>query len=105
MPEKKVGGPLFGLLVLLGLVLAVRAGSDGGGDPHGDRGFPAQFFDYYRLATHNAADVTRAIVTELGRLARDPSARRTCRLLSRHRWRRAAKRIDGSSIATAPFVR
>ena len=73
--------------------LAVRAGSDGGGDPRGDRGFPAQFFDYYRLAAHNAADVTRAIVAELGRLSRDGSARRTCRLLGRRRWGQAAKRI------------
>ena len=74
--------------------LAVRAGSDGGGDPHGDRGFPAQFFDYYRLAAHNAADVTRAVVLELGRLVRDRSAKRTCRLLAGRRWQRAAKRID-----------
>jgi nucleoside phosphorylase len=73
--------------------LAVRAGSDGGGDPRGNRGFPAQFFDYYRLAAHNAADVTRAIVAELGRLAHDQSARGTCGLLARRRWNRAAKRI------------
>jgi nucleoside phosphorylase len=77
--------------------LAVRAGSDGGGDPKGDRGFPAQFFDYYRLAAHNAGDVTRAIVAELGRLARDASARRTCRLLARRRWARATRRIGGAS--------
>jgi nucleoside phosphorylase len=73
--------------------VAVRAGSDGGGDPLGDRGFPLQFFDYYRLAAHNAGDLTRAIVTELGGLASDRSARRTCRLLARHRWKRAAMRI------------
>jgi nucleoside phosphorylase len=80
--------------------LAVRSASDGGGDPRGDRGFPAQFFDYYRIATHNAATVTRAVVAELGRLARDSSARRTCRLLARHRWSRAAKQIapDGGCI-------
>src|SRR5262249_16024293 len=29
-------------------LLAVRSASDGGGDPRGDRGFPIQFFDYYR---------------------------------------------------------
>jgi hypothetical protein len=75
--------------------LAVRGGSDGGGDPRGDRGFPAQFFDYYRLAAHNAGDVTRAIVAELGRLAADRSARVTCRLLARGRWERAAGRIGG----------
>jgi len=73
--------------------LAVRAASDGGGDPLGDRGFLAQFLDYYRLAAHNAGDVTRAVIVELGRLARDRSARRTCRLLAAHRWRSAAKRI------------
>jgi hypothetical protein len=73
--------------------LAVRAGSDGGGDPKGDRGFPAQFFDYYRLAAHNAADVTRAVIAELGRLANDGAARRTCRLLARARWKAAASRI------------
>src|SRR5204863_8203527 len=76
--------------------LAVRAGSDGGGDPLGDRGFPAQFFDYYRLAAHNAGDVTRAVVAELGRLARDRSSR-TCRLLAARRWRSAAKRIAARS--------
>jgi adenosylhomocysteine nucleosidase len=73
--------------------VAVRAGSDGNGDPLGDRGFPLQFFDYYRLAAHNAADVTRALVTELSSLASDPSARRTCRLLARRRWKHAAARI------------
>ena len=73
--------------------IAVRAGSDGGGDPGGDRGFPAQFFDYYRLAAHNAGDLTRAIVEELGRLAANASERGTCRLLARRRWGRAAKRI------------
>jgi adenosylhomocysteine nucleosidase len=75
--------------------LAVRAGSDGGGDPLGDRGFPAQFFDYYRLAAHNAGDVTRAIVAGLGRLGSDASARSTCRLLAHRRWAKAAKRIAG----------
>jgi len=59
----------------------------------GDRGFFAQFLDYYRLAALNAGDVTRAVIVELGRLARDRSARRTCRLLAAHRWRSAAKRI------------
>ena len=77
--------------------LGVRAVSDGAGDPLGDRGFPAQFFDYYRLAARNAADVTRATITELGRLARDGAARRTCRLLARRRWRRAAERIQSDA--------
>ncbi|MGH7893664.1 MAG: hypothetical protein ACREQL_03300 [Candidatus Binatia bacterium] len=75
--------------------LAVRAVSDGAGDPLGDRGFPYQFADYYRLASQNAGTVTHAIVGELGSLglARDGSARRICRLLTERRWRRAAKRI------------
>jgi len=73
--------------------LGVRGVSDGAGDPLGDRGFPAQFFDYYRLAARNAGDVTRAVIAELGRVARDRSARGTCRLLAERRWRRAAARI------------
>ncbi len=77
--------------------LGVRAASDGEGDPLGDRGFPAQFFDYYRLAAHNAADVTRAVVSQLSRLARDASSRSTCRLLARHRWRAAARRLQAQS--------
>jgi nucleoside phosphorylase len=73
--------------------LGVRAVSDGAGDPRGDRGFPAQFFDYYRLAADNAGIVTRAVVAELGRLATRRSSRETCRLLAMHRWRRAAARL------------
>jgi len=34
--------------------------------PLGDRGFFAQFLDYYRLAALNAGDVTRAVIVELG---------------------------------------
>ena len=81
--------------------LAVRSASDGGGDPRGNRGFPEQFFDYYRIATRNAATVTRAIVAELGRLACGRSAPRTCRLLAGHRWTRAAKRIASTAPAGA----
>jgi len=73
--------------------LGVRAVSDGAGDPLGDRGFPAQFFDYYRLAAHNEAIVTRSLVAALGTLARDPSASATCELLAHRRWGRAAKDI------------
>jgi len=73
--------------------LAVRAVSDGAGDPLGDRGFPAQFFDYYRLAAENASLVTRAFLARLSSLAGDPSARRICRLLAHRRWRRAAARL------------
>ncbi|HEX6132006.1 MAG TPA: hypothetical protein VF044_09760, partial [Actinomycetota bacterium] len=73
--------------------LGVRGVSDGAGDPLGDREFPAQFFDYYRLAADNAARVTRAVVGDLGRIAADPDGARTCRLLERGRGRRAAARI------------
>jgi nucleoside phosphorylase len=71
--------------------LAVRAVSDGAGDPLGDRGFPAQFYDYYPLAARNAAVVTRGVVGELASLAR--GTRGICRLLAMHRWRGAAARI------------
>jgi nucleoside phosphorylase len=73
--------------------LGIRAVSDGAGDPLGDRGFPVQFFDYYRLAAHNGAIVTRALMAEVAALAADPGRRRACRLLSKARWRQAAKRI------------
>jgi len=75
--------------------VAVRAVSDGAGDPLGDREFPIQFFDYYRLAARNAALVTRAVVAEVGRLAQDTAARRVCQLLAKRRWRPAAARILG----------
>jgi hypothetical protein len=75
--------------------LGVRAVSDGAGDPLGDRGFPVQFFDYYVLAARNAATVTRSIVGEIGRMAGDPTERRTCRLLAARAWRAASKRING----------
>lgn len=73
--------------------LGVRGVSDGAGDPLGDRGFPAQFFDYYRLAAYNAAVVTRAVVTEISTFAHDPAGDRVCRRLARARWRAAAKLI------------
>lgn len=74
--------------------LAVRGVSDGAGDPLGDRGFPAQFFDYYRLAAFNAAVVTRSVVGELATLAQSASGTELCHLLSRHRWRRAALAVQ-----------
>jgi len=80
--------------------VAMRAVSDGAGDPLGDRGFPAQFFDYYRLAAENAALVTRGFLAELDRLATTRSARRICRLLAHHRWRRAAARLPPESGGT-----
>ena len=42
--------------------LGIRAVSDGGGDPLGLPGFPAQFFYYRQLAADNAAIVTEAVV-------------------------------------------
>jgi len=51
--------------------IAFRAGSDGGGDPLGLPGFPAQFYAYYRLAAKNAALATVAFIERLGR-AREP---------------------------------
>jgi adenosylhomocysteine nucleosidase len=78
--------------------VAVRAVSDGAGDPRGDRPFPAQFFDYYRLAAENAALVTRAL---LGEAARLPSTRGVCRLLAQRRWRRAAARLGAPGAARA----
>lgn len=75
--------------------LAIRAVSDGAGDPLGDRDFPAQFFDYYQLAAENAGLVAGAVITELGRLTRKASGRRVCRLLAKRRWNRAARRIRG----------
>jgi hypothetical protein len=81
--------------------LAMRAVSDGTGDPLGeDRGFFVQFADYYRLAATNAALVTRAVVVEIARLARKPSARPICRLLAKGRWRRAAAGISAPKPAT-----
>jgi hypothetical protein len=74
-------------------MIGVRGVSDGAGDPKGDRGFPAQFFDYYRLAAINAAVVTRGVVGELGAFAVDPEASRLCRRLMQRRWRAAAKLI------------
>jgi nucleoside phosphorylase len=73
--------------------LAMRAVSDGAGDPLGDRGFPLQFFDYYRLAANNAGIVTRAVLGRIAALATDRHQRRTCRLLARRQWSRAAERI------------
>jgi adenosylhomocysteine nucleosidase len=78
--------------------LVMRAVSDGAGDPLGDRGFPAQFFDYYRLAARNAAAVTRAIVAEIGRTPSGADGERVCRLLAKGRWAKAAKRLDAVSV-------
>ena len=70
--------------------LGVRAVSDGAGDPLGDRGFPAQFFDYYRLAATNAGAVVRRTVGSIAGLTGNRAGRRICRLFAAHRWGRAA---------------
>ncbi len=74
--------------------VAVRAVSDGAGDPLGDRGFPAQFFDYYRLAAGNAALVTRSFLRELHALPQAHRGRRICHLLAQHRWGTAAAQLN-----------
>ena len=73
--------------------VGVRGVSDGAGDPKGPRGFPAQFFDYYRLAAINAAVVTRGMVRELGAFAADPGAAKLCQRLAQQKWRSASKLI------------
>lgn len=47
--------------------IAFRAVSDGAGDPLGLRGFPAQFFAYYPLASRNAAAAAAAFLAQLDR--------------------------------------
>ncbi len=42
--------------------LGVRGVSDGGGDPLGLPGFPAQFFAYYAISAENAARVVEALL-------------------------------------------
>ena len=42
--------------------LGIRAVSDGGGDPLGLPGFPAQFFYYRQLAADNAARFTATLL-------------------------------------------
>jgi nucleoside phosphorylase len=79
--------------------VAMRAVSDGAGDPLGDRGFPTQFFDYYRLAAANAALVTRAFLVRVHEIAGDRSARPICRLLAARRWKRAAARLEQATPA------
>ena len=57
---------IAGQAVLRGIpFIAFRAVSDGAGDPLGDRGFPAQFFDYYPLSAQNAAAATVAFLERL----------------------------------------
>jgi len=74
--------------------LALRAVSDGAGDPLGDRGFPAQFFDYYRLAASNAGTIASHLAREIDAVAGDPSQMQVCELLASHRWRAAASRLE-----------
>jgi len=74
----------------------MRAASDGGGDPLGDRPFPQQFVDYYRLAARNASAVTQGVVAQIADLTTTRKGRKTCQLLARAKWTGAAKRIRGA---------
>lgn len=78
--------------------LAMRAVSDGKGDPLGDRGFPGQFFDYYKFAAINAALATRGVTRELHRVATRRDATRFCRLAADQRWRRALGAVRHASV-------
>ena len=66
--------------------LALRAVSDGAGDPLGLPGFPAQFFAYYRLAAANAAAATVALLERVSAPTDTTAARRRmCARLARPR--------------------
>src|SRR5262249_369162 len=78
--------------------LAMRAVPDGKGDPLGDRGFPLQFFDYYRFAAVNAALATRGVTRELHRVATRRDATRFCRLAADQHWRRALGAVRHTSV-------
>jgi hypothetical protein len=66
--------------------------SDGAGDPRGDRGFPTQFFDYYRLAADNSAAAAVATVKRLRRLGGRGTGP-LCRALARERWDKAVRML------------
>jgi adenosylhomocysteine nucleosidase len=85
--------------------VAMRAVSDGAGDPLGDRGFPVQFFDYYRLAAENAARVTIALLLDVSALRDTARGRRVCRALGRRRWGRAARAAEKLVIRAAGTTR
>jgi nucleoside phosphorylase len=60
--------------------VAFRAVSDGPGDPLGLPGFPTQFFAYYNLAAHNAAEGAMKFLGRVGRIGnRKHSRARLCR--------------------------
>jgi nucleoside phosphorylase len=85
--------------------IAVRGVSDGGGDPLGLPGFPAQFFAYYRLAANNAAAVTMALLEAWSRTERNIAARPPGerpgpprpRIAAACAWARAADPVCGDS--------
>jgi nucleoside phosphorylase len=70
--------------------IALRAVSDGAGDPLGLPGFPKQFFAYYPLAAANAATGTVALLDRVAHLGK-PAHRRVCRLLARGASARAVR--------------
>lgn len=69
-----------------------RGVSDGAGDPRGDRGFPLQFFDYYRLAADNSAAAAVATVKRFRRLGGRGTGP-LCRALARERWDKAVRML------------
>jgi adenosylhomocysteine nucleosidase len=63
--------------------VAFRAVSDGPGDPLGLPGFPAQFFAYYNLAAHNAAQGAMKFLGRVGKVGGRRGGRAPlCRLAS-----------------------
>jgi nucleoside phosphorylase len=85
--------------------IAFRAASDGNGDPLGDRGFLAQFFDYYRLAANNAAAVTIAFLDAWTK--RDARARPTSspRVGAACDWQHAPGRVCARERAPRAVTR
>jgi nucleoside phosphorylase len=74
--------------------LGIRGVSDGPGDPLGDRGFPAQFFDYYVISADNAAIVARSVVAQLDALAKSKPGRKACKALAKGKWDKAAALLN-----------
>jgi nucleoside phosphorylase len=76
--------------------LGIRGVSDGAGDPLGDRGFPAQFFDYYVISADNAGIVTRSVVRQVRALTKRKAGRKACDALAIGDWDGAAALISPS---------
>jgi len=74
--------------------LGIRGVSDGPGDPLGERGFPAQFFDYYVISADNAAIVARSVVAQLETLTKSKPGRKACKALAKGKWDDAAALLN-----------